>query len=170
VESMGTVERTDERYVLQFERDFHHPVERVWAALTESSELVKWLADADIELVEGGSVTLRWLNTDLEGNSSIARGTVAELDPPRLVVYETDIHGLLRWELRETPAGCHLSFTCTTSAAAKYVTILLAGWHVHLDFLAEALDGQSVDWPNWPFDRWQAHHERYEARRSEVGV
>ena len=38
---------------------------------------------------------------------------------------------------------------------------MLAGWHIHLDFLEEALDGHRVDWPNWPKDRWDAHHERY---------
>ena len=40
---------------------------------------------------------------------------------------------------------------------------MLAGWHVHLDFLEEALDGKPVDWPNWPRDRWAVLNEHYEA-------
>jgi hypothetical protein len=58
----GTFEKRDDRYVLRFERRLRHPIERVWAALTEPGELVGWLAEAEIELVEGGRVHLRWLN------------------------------------------------------------------------------------------------------------
>jgi hypothetical protein len=38
---------------------------------------------------------------------------------------------------------------------------VLAGWHSHLDFLAEALDGHPVDWPNWPLHRWREEHDSY---------
>ena len=38
-----------------------------------------------------------------------------------------------------------------------------AGWHVHIDFLEDALDGRPVDWPHWPKERWEKHNEVYEA-------
>jgi hypothetical protein len=39
-----------------------------------------------------------------------------------------------------------------------------AGWHTHLEFLAQWLDdGTRIDWPNWPRERWAVHHERYAA-------
>jgi hypothetical protein len=44
---------------------------------------------------------------------------------------------------------------------------LLAGWHIHLDHLADALEGRAQDWPRWmdeQLPRWQEHHERYAAR------
>src|SRR3954466_12331215 len=50
----GTLETRDGRHVMRYERRLGHPVQRVWAALTESNELRAWLADADIELVRGG--------------------------------------------------------------------------------------------------------------------
>jgi uncharacterized protein YndB with AHSA1/START domain len=40
----GTVQQVDGRYVLRFERRLNHPVEKVWAALTESDRLAEWLA------------------------------------------------------------------------------------------------------------------------------
>src|SRR3954467_8673001 len=42
----GTLETRDGRHVMRYERRLAHPVERVWAALTEPSELSGWLAAA----------------------------------------------------------------------------------------------------------------------------
>lgn len=160
----GTAEIVDGRYALHFTRRLSKPVEQVWAALTEPEQLRKWLADATIDLGEGGAVELRWLNTDDKGNRAVARGTIRRLDPPRLLELDTDIHGLIRWTLEPAANGCLLALDVLAALPDDYLTIVLAGWHVHLDFLEEALDGGAVDWPNWPLDRWQAHHERYEAR------
>jgi hypothetical protein len=44
---------------------------------------------------------------------------------------------------------------------------VLAGWHIHLDHLADALDGRPVDWSSWSEDqrpKWQEIHDRYAAR------
>src|SRR5215213_9511759 len=69
----GTVQEIDGKYVLRFERRLNHPVQKVWAAHTEPDRLAEWLAEADLDLVEGGSVELRWQNTDEHGNTAIAR-------------------------------------------------------------------------------------------------
>jgi uncharacterized protein YndB with AHSA1/START domain len=163
----GTLEtRADGRSHLRFERRIGHPVDRVWAALTEPDRIRQWLASADeLDLREGGAVVLRWLNTDDEGNTAIARGTVSVVDPPRVLEFDTDIHGVLRWELQ--PAGddaTSLTFTATVKLPEDFKTEVMSGWHVHLDFLEDALDGKPIeDWDNWPRDRWDAIHERYSA-------
>ena len=49
---------------------------------------------------------------------------------------------------------------------------MLAGWHIHLDHLEDALDGTPVDWPEWtPRTRavrsglsWDDHYARYASR------
>jgi uncharacterized protein YndB with AHSA1/START domain len=169
---MGTFERGgDGRHVLRFERDLGHPVERVWAALTEPGELAGWLAQADLELTEGGRVELRWLNTDEDGNRAIARGTVTALDPPALLELDTDIHGLLRWELSEQAGGCRLTVTNVTPAPDDFLTKVLAGWHIHLDQLEDALAGRPTDWSDWTPDRragsgasWTDHERAYAER------
>ncbi len=170
----GTFTRRDDgRLVLRFERSLPHPVEQVWAALTEPARLEQWLAAADLELVEGGSVELRWLNTDDEGNTAVARGTVARLEPPRLVEYDTDIHGVIRFELREHGPGCVLVFTNETPAPAEYEAMVAAGWHIHLDHLAGALGGDPVDWPRWDEEHrpaWSRLRERYEAAIEEASA
>jgi uncharacterized protein YndB with AHSA1/START domain len=159
----GSVRKTNEGYQFHFERHLNHPVEKVWAALTEPERLVAWLAQAQLDPALGGS--------DEQGNQTVARGTVTAFDPPRLVEYNLDIHGRLRWELQPEGGGCLLTFTCTLPATVnEHLERYLAGWHVHLDHLADALEGQKVDWPRWTEDymgRWTEYHDRYAARLAE---
>lgn len=161
----GTVETQGDSLILRFERYLHHTIEEVWAAITEPEQLVAWLAEADVELSLGGHVRLRWLNTDEHGNrhedSVVMNATITQLEPPRLLEYAGDRHGVLRWELREEASGCILTFSSTLPTPVDRLAESLAGWHTHLDFLAEALDGQAVDWPRWPLDRWTRYYERY---------
>jgi uncharacterized protein YndB with AHSA1/START domain len=162
----GTLETRGGRHVIRFERRLSHPVEQVWSALTEPDELIGWLAQAKLDLVEGGDVELRWQNTNNEGEQTVLHGTITELDPPRVIEYDSDIHGLLRWELREEGSGCHLTFTATVALPEDYKTEVLAGWHIHLDHLADALDGKAVNWPTWAEDhmgRWKEYQGRYAA-------
>jgi uncharacterized protein YndB with AHSA1/START domain len=160
----GTMEISGGRPVIRFERRLAHPIERVWAALTEPDEIVGWLAEAEVDLVEGGRIRLRWLNSDDEGNQAEMTATITRLDPPRLIEYEGDLHGLLRWELRPDGDGCVLTFTNETGAPPAMRSKVLAGWHIHLDHLEEALDGRPVDWPRWSEEhrpRWGEIERRY---------
>src|SRR5215208_1447134 len=163
----GTLEIQDDAQVLRFERRLEHPIDKVWAALTKPGELIGWLAEAEIDLKEGGQVVLRWQNTDEEGNQAVMHATITRLDPPRLIEYEGDIHGLLRWELREDGDGCVLSFTNVTPAPEEFRLKVLAGWHIHLDHLEDALAGRPVDRSRWDAEHrptWQEHHDRYAER------
>jgi uncharacterized protein YndB with AHSA1/START domain len=165
----GTLETRDGCHILRYERHLAPPVDRVWAAITEPAELRGWLADADVDLVAGGRVELRWLNTDDEGNRAVATGTVTALDPPRLLELDTEPHGVLRFELHPDGDGTALTFTVTTPAPNEHVTLALAGWHIHLEHLADALDGRPVDWPAWSDEhrpRWDEIHARYAAREA----
>jgi uncharacterized protein YndB with AHSA1/START domain len=163
----GTLEHRGDRQVIRFERRLDHPVERVWRAISEPGEMAKWLALTELEPAEGGRVVLTWQNTDDEGNTTVARGTVTALDPPRLIEFDTDVHGRLRWELEPDGEGTVLSFTAEVQLPEEYELKVLAGWHIHLDHLEEVLDGGTVDWPNWSTEHrpdWDRIHEGYAAR------
>jgi uncharacterized protein YndB with AHSA1/START domain len=178
---LGTIEEAGDKYVLRYERRLDHPVERVWAALTEPDQLAGWLAAADeLELVEGGGIALRWLNTADKDEwkeygvelgdhdpDTPARGKITRLDPPRLIEYETDLMGEMRWELRADGDGCALTFTNTVELPDGYRDQTLAGWHIHLDHLAEALAGRPVEWATWTPDHmheWAEIRDRYVAK------
>ncbi|TDD67146.1 SRPBCC family protein [Actinomadura rubrisoli] len=160
----GTATYRDGRALMRFERRLRHPAERVWRALTDPAELSAWLADADLEPRAGGKFELRWLNAGDDGERAVARGTVSAFDPPRLLELDSDIHGRLRWELTPTPEGTLLVFTSDNRMPPEYLARTLAGWHVHLDYLADALEGRRVDWARWTTEGWQVHHDRYAER------
>jgi hypothetical protein len=47
------------------------------------------------------------------------------------------------------------------------VGLVRAGWHIHLEHLADALDGRPVEWSRWDEEhrpRWDAIHEEYAAQ------
>ena len=160
----GVLETVGDRQAIRFERRLAHPIERVWAALTEPGELIGWWGEADIELVEGGRFTLRWLNVDDEGNRYAMHATITRLDPPRLLETVGDAHGTLRWELRPVAGGTLLTFSSTLALPAEERARALAGWHYHLDALAATLAGGSVELADLPNAGWQRLHDHYLAR------
>ena len=154
--------REDGKRVVRFERQLGHPVERVWAALTEPDQLIAWWGEAEVDLA-GGAFTVRWLNTDDAGNSVVMRARITELDPPHVLEIAGEPHGVLRFELRADDGGTVLSFTSTLELPDDYRAKVLAGWHCHLDFLAGALEGRRADLVNVADGPWAAIHERYAA-------
>jgi uncharacterized protein YndB with AHSA1/START domain len=163
----GIVERTEDgRYVIDFERRLDHPVDRVWAALTRPEELIAWWGDADVDLSEGGHFNVRWLNTDDEGNAPEMHATIAKLVPGELLVLDGDIHGRLRWELTPDGDKTLLSFRSTVELEPDFLTKVPAGWHFHLDALAEHLVGCSSDIVG--MDGWEPIHTAYEAKLAQA--
>jgi uncharacterized protein YndB with AHSA1/START domain len=156
----GVLERTDDGHDrIRFERRLDHPIEKVWAALTEPGEMSGWWGEADVELRVGGRFVLSWQNP----GGPTMQATITELDPPRLLETGGDVHGTLRWELEPDGDGTRLTFTSTLDLPDEYRTSVLAGWHFHLDALAEHLRGGKPDIVNLEeeFEQVQA---RYTAR------
>ena len=173
----GTLEMRGDRHVLRYERRLDHPIETVWAAITQPDELIGWWGNADVDLVEGGRFVLRWLNRMEDGTGAIMEGTISELEAPRLLelrgVWGTGKPGevvdwssewpkadvVLRWELEADGGTTNLRFTSTGELPDGALTRTLAGWHWHLDALAKTLAGETVDLVK--NEGWDAIHERY---------
>jgi uncharacterized protein YndB with AHSA1/START domain len=161
----GTVHERADGYQLRFERQFRHPAEKVWAALTSPAQLAQWLAPGKIELTLGGRVYLAF--TD---GTSVIDGLVTALAPPRLLEFtwtdKGDDRGVVRWELVAEDGGTRLVLTHTVPEAARAFGLpALAGWHSLLEQLVALLDGQPMDSaPN----RWQELHDHY-ARAGVLG-
>ena len=153
-----------EATVLRYERRYEHPVEKVWAAITEPARMADWLAEAEIEPREGGAIKLTWLNTDEDGNTAVMTGRITRFEPPHVLEYEGDVHGRLLWELSEDGAATVVKLTNWTPAPDEFRSKVAAGWDIHLDHLDTALAGGSIDWPNWYRDHypaWQEKERRY---------
>jgi uncharacterized protein YndB with AHSA1/START domain len=152
----GTVHKHEDGYQLRFERQLPHPVEKVWAALTNPAQRAQWLAPGEIELTLGGQVSLAF--TDGDG---VIDGRVTAIAPPRLLEFtwtdQDNDFGFVRWELIANDGDTRLVLTHTVPESAREFGLpMLAGWHSLLDRLAALLDDQ-------PFapDRWQALHDDY---------
>jgi uncharacterized protein YndB with AHSA1/START domain len=114
---------------VRFARRLPHPVDRVWAALTDPAELRRWWGDAELDLVDGGRFALRWRNTDDDGNTATLDGAIRKVDPPRFLEIsaawgstgsaDPGATTTLAWELE--PQGDHtlLRFITTISAPAS---------------------------------------------------
>src|SRR5688572_21682769 len=100
---LAVIQKIDNGYIARFERHLKHPVEKVWASITEPDKLAKWLASAKVDLREGENLELTFDLT--EGNTVACRITEIKL----LSVFEfTWGDDRVRFELYPAPEGCLL--------------------------------------------------------------
>ncbi|WP_067670652.1 SRPBCC family protein [Nocardia miyunensis] len=128
------------QWSLVFTRDFPHPPESVWSALTEPGELAEWAPyTADRALDALGPVTLIMIDgeTKLE-----LPGEVSLVDRPHLLEY-TWSGEILLWQLTENSGGTTLRLTHRLSDRAQ-AGMMAAGWHLCLDVAALLLAGTPI--------------------------
>ena len=168
--SLGTAAALDaELTELRFVRHYEATPEVLWAMLTEPEKTVMWWANIRGKATTGSSFDLQWLNVKDEGHgieSDWWYGRVVEADEPRVLEISNAMHGRIRIALTPEGAGTQLVFSNAVAVPAEVVLMSLAGWHVHLDHLQEALEGKSVHWQNWWEDFypcWEQIHALYAA-------
>lgn len=146
---LGEVIRLDDgRTCVRFQRRLNHPVERVWAAITDAEQRVNWFPGLTFECRVGGRFEIRFRD-DCNGPAQLT-GTVTTYDPPNLLKM-----GSMRWELAPDGDGCVLTFTDFVSfddprSEHDVINSVLGGWHKYLDMLAFALEGGKGDPRNQP--------------------
>jgi uncharacterized protein YndB with AHSA1/START domain len=131
----------DDRWTLVLTRDLHHPIERVWAALTDPEQLARWAPfEADRDLGSEGSATLTMIDGELRTDLASA---VTRAEPLRRLEYSwgTDV---LRWELTPTPDGTRLTLRHTVQDR-DWLAKVAAGWHLCLLVAQRLLDGRPID-------------------------
>jgi uncharacterized protein YndB with AHSA1/START domain len=160
---LGTMENHGDHVVLRYERHLAHPVEHVWAALTDPDELVRWWGRVQApRLASGEPYTITWLNEGEDGETVVMEATITEIREHELLEVHGDPHGTLRFELRADGDATDLLLQCTSPVPPEHRTSVQAGWHFHLDALATALDGGSTDLAH-PMEAWAPIHDRYVA-------
>ncbi|HEY8791017.1 MAG TPA: SRPBCC domain-containing protein [Actinopolymorphaceae bacterium] len=156
--SLGAISEVDSERAITFRRLLAHAPAVVWSALTEPAELATWLSACRLDPHVGGTVRFGF------GNEAAATGTVIEFHPCIRLTYSwsspSATESMLRWDLADGPAGgIWLTLTHTVSSAENGDD-LLAGWHLHLDALREALDGRDPGWREGAFEPMLALYAR----------
>ncbi|MCY9660697.1 SRPBCC family protein [Paenibacillus chondroitinus] len=160
-ELMPILNRSDEKWVLILERTLKHPIEDVWAALTESDQLPAWGPFAtDRDLVSTGAVTLSHVNHSEENVKR--QGEVLTVEAPHLLIFKWG-NDILRWELISSSNNTVLilrhRFTDYQMAPS-----LAAGWTLCLKGLTGILDGKqmpSMAGSNAVLYGWQELHDEF---------
>jgi uncharacterized protein YndB with AHSA1/START domain len=156
----GRLEHRADTPVLRFERNFAHPTERVWAALTEADELDHWFPTTISGSRRPGAELRFEFRPPMEHDGF--DGELITFDPPRLFAL-TWGPSELWFGLEPTDAGCELQFSTsldTIGVAARTA----AGWHVCLDLLVAHVAGEDTQAPtDEPTPAWQAHYDHYRA-------
>jgi len=142
VTTNATLHTADGRTVLEMQRRFAHPVDRVWRAVTEPEELHHWFpSEVEVDLRVGGKMRFPWRTSDWP----VQDGEVLELDPPRVFAFTWDAE-TMRFELRPDGDGCLMLFSHTfddRSGAPNFAS----GWHICFDGLYALLDGEPIPPP-----------------------
>ena len=145
-EAEGTISTTpDGRAVLRFERHLRHSVDRVWAAVSQPAEMEAWLAfKARLEPEVGGRLSLSL--GDSRSDSPVSDGEVTVFEPPHVLEAQMADGSVLRFEVSATDDGSMLVFTDTRPVGERARNSVLAGWHLRMDYLGPALDGDAAAW------------------------
>ncbi len=153
----GVLTATD---TLRIERLLPGPIERVWSYLTESGKRARWLAAGEMDLRVGGKVEHVFRNWELTENDdpppakyaehtgeSRMEGRITVCDPPRSLAYtwsETaGEYSEVTFELAERGTEVMLVLTHRRLANRDEILGVSAGWHTHLDILADRLSGRT---------------------------
>lgn len=153
----GTYVSVGGRPAVRFEREYHHPLQRVWRAVADADQARQWFPSAlTFEPVVGGAVRFTG-----DPNMSDGGGVVLDFDPPRLLAFtwgDGEVHIALE------PIGedrCRFVLTNVLSAdneAARNA----AGWSVCLGELDKVVRGGDTQGPHAvPATAWQATYESY---------
>lgn len=155
-------------WTLVLVREYPHPPELVWEALTDPAQLREW-APFDASANLGSPGTAVRLTTAGAPMLHVTETTVQRAEAPRLLVYNWGGNDL-RWELVATAGGTRL--TLWTSIDRAYIAMGAAGWHVCLDVLDRWLGGapmgRLVGMDALTSPGWQRLREAYARRFAEV--
>ncbi len=121
-------------------REFKHPPEKVWQALTDPAQLREWAPfDADGNLgIAGSTVTLSTVGSP---TPHAVATTVTRAEYPSVLVYNWGGNDI-RWELEDYNGGTRLKLWA--SIDRRYIAMGAAGWHICLDVLRHYLADEPV--------------------------
>ncbi|WP_127494729.1 SRPBCC family protein [Paenibacillus glycanilyticus] len=132
--------RDGDKWVLVLVRTLEHPIDEVWATLTEAEQLASWGPfKPERDLVSVGAVQLEHIDMP---EAETMQGTVLEVTAPELLVLQWG-DDILRWELSGDKERTILVLK-HRFMEHKQAPSYAAGWHLCLAGLAGRLEGKDM--------------------------
>jgi uncharacterized protein YndB with AHSA1/START domain len=156
----GTIEHTPDGGFVRFDRSLQHPIEEVWASITEPDRLADWwppfAAKITADRRVGGRIVFEWADAAIPTLDF----TITKFDPPNLLEHShSSPASWMRWELTATEAGTQLHATYFVPEIDMAVERGdVAGLHYSLDRLEPALAGQPAAWGDDAFGKLLAEY------------
>lgn len=139
-----------DRTTMTFRRRLPHPVEVVWAALTDPLERKAWFGETVIDGRTGGSIEMVPDEPRAAPDAKRLTGRILVWDPPYVLEHEWHQRivedSVVRYELRPDGDGTLLVFT-HTGLSDPNARGFIPGTHAFLDRLEAHLAG--TDLPVW---------------------
>lgn len=146
---LAVIGKNEDGFIAKFERHLKHPVEKVWAMLSDNDKLAKWFSELRVEeLREGGVIKFDFQD-----------GTFEEF-----VILELKMHSVLEFTWGEdrvrfemfpnSDGGCLLILTEKIREINNHTPKDLAGWHVCLDVVQALLDGRTIESREAEWEKW----------------
>jgi uncharacterized protein YndB with AHSA1/START domain len=145
----GTLTTDGSRVVMTFRRRLPHPIEAVWAALTDPQQRASWFGETSLDAREGGVIDLEPA-TPLEPDVKRMTGRILVWDPPHVLEHEWRQRivedSVVRYELTADGAETILTFT-HRGLSERNAKGFIPGTHAFLDRLEAHLAGGEI--PDW---------------------
>ncbi|TDW22336.1 SRPBCC family protein [Kribbella kalugense] len=149
-----TLSSENGRTVLRMRRELRHPVEKVWRAITEPSQLAEWFpAAVELDLRLDGAIKFTFEQDPGAPVDEQSSGVIRAYEPPHVLEYTWGVE-VLRWELVPNADGCTLHLTATYDDRAGSASFS-GGWTLCFDALARVL-GDTV-----PQQDYRELHEHF---------
>ncbi|CAN7388781.1 MULTISPECIES: SRPBCC family protein [Ensifer] len=144
----------------RIERLLPGPIERIWAYLTEEDKRRQWMASGTIGAIAESTVEHIFRHEDLgtdcgepptkyaalAGESRI-HGRIIACKPPYLLAYTwgegTPTPSQVRFDLEAKGSEVLLVVTHSRIATQEMMASVAAGWHTHLDILADVVSDRT---------------------------
>lgn len=151
----------DDRPTVRVARDYPHPIEKVWRAVTTPEHLEQWFpSPVELDLRPGGEMRF----TAFEG--AIATGTVEVVEPPRQLTFTW---GTDRLTFELTPDGDNTTLVLTHTFDDRYGAPSFAtGWEMCLAGLRSVLAGEPLPPPDRAVERHEELVHEFGLDRPEV--
>lgn len=147
---LGVVSVDGDQATMTFVRRLPHPVEAVWAAITDPAQRAAWFGKTTIDGRAGGEIEMMPDEPPAHPDMKRMTGRILVWDPPHVLEHEWRQgiveDGVVRYELRADGDGTVLTFT-HRGLGVRNARGFVPGTHAFLDRLAAHLSRATL--PRW---------------------